>query len=104
MPGPGSLEDIVEQVLVRLRALVGLGPCPLCGAPPQAAPPPPRRARAPGEQVAEHPGRLLSEEELVRYYREGVRALRLSAGCLVTPAARDRARDLAVDLIEGGRP
>ena len=78
-----ALERIVQKVIDRLRSLVGRGPCPLCGAhgshgtPAPAPVPTPLEAPGPvGLQVTEHPDRLLAEDELVSYYRRGVRALR----------------------------
>jgi hypothetical protein len=108
-----TIERIVEKVLRRLlielseggqvlprlspeevqRAMGSLSPAPapvFPSAPPVASP-----------MQFQHPGRLLSEDELVSYFRRGIRMLQLAPRCLVTPAARDRARDLQVDLIEG---
>lgn len=125
-----TIERIVEKVLRRLlvelsdggqhppritaeearRALATLPPEPApplasYAPPPMPAPawsppvvPPPPRPVAPAAHC--HPGRLLSEDELVSYYRRGIRVLQLEPRCLVTPAARDRARDLQVDLLE----
>jgi pyruvate/2-oxoglutarate dehydrogenase complex dihydrolipoamide acyltransferase (E2) component len=111
-----TIERIVEKVLRRL--LVELAPPD--GGPPRltsqeaararaalasaavAPRPPAPRPPAPAPVAHRHPGRLLSEEDLVSYYRRGIRALALEPRCLVTPAARDRARDLQVDLVAGG--
>lgn len=113
-----TIERIVEKVLRRLLAEL---------APPEGGPPrlsaqeaararaslvgevsayaPPARPRpaAPPPSVAHrHPGRLLSEDQLVAYYRRGIRSLALELRCIITPSARDRARDLQVDLVVGG--
>jgi pyruvate/2-oxoglutarate dehydrogenase complex dihydrolipoamide acyltransferase (E2) component len=108
-----TIERIVEKVLRRL--LVELAPPE--GGPPRLTAQEAARARAalasgavaprpvapaPAPVAHRHPGRLLSEEDLVSYYRRGIRALTLEPRCLVTPAARDRARDLQVDLVVGG--
>ncbi len=98
MPGPAELERIVEAVIARLRRLLGVGPCPLCGhhdpaRRPEASPP-----EAAGGPATDHPGRFLGEDDVVRFYRSGARLVRLAPRCIVTPAARDRARDLGVDL------
>lgn len=105
-----TIERIVEKVLRRLLAELA----PPEGGPPRLSPaevararaslgaPPPPRPAAPAPIAHRHPGRLLSEDDLVAYYRRGIRSLALEPRCIVTPAARDRARDLQVDLVVGG--
>lgn len=93
---------LTQQEAARARASLtssfSRGDCEGYAGPAPVLPPAPRMA----PQVAQpHAGRLLSEDELVCYYRRGIRVIQLEARCLVTPAARDRARDLQVDLLEG---
>ncbi len=52
----------------------------------------------PAKGVLVHEGRLLSEDEVVRAFRNGVRLIELDSRVIVTPAARDRAADLGVRL------
>lgn len=99
-----EIERLVELVLARLADL-GVGDCPRCGTsclpPPAPAPAPASAARFAAPQRttgAEHADRLLSEDDVVRYHRSGVRRVTLPPRCLVTPAARDRARDLRIDI------
>lgn len=106
-----TIERIVETVLRRLLvelAPPGGGPPRLSareaararaslGSSTEPAPPPPRARLV----THRHPGRLLSEDELVAYFRRGIRSLELEPHCIVTPSARDRSRDLQVDLVVG---
>ncbi len=49
--------------------------------------------------VRQHYGRLLSEWDVLQVHRSGGRALKVSKKTILTPLARDRARDLGVELI-----
>lgn len=100
-----AIDRIVREVLRRLEGQLPHA-CPQCGCRLDGGAAAPAEARAPvSPRLESHGGRLLSEDEVLRYHRAGVRALELPARCLVTPAARDRARDLKLDLIcEGGKP
>ena len=49
--------------------------------------------------VRRHYGRLLSEWEVLQVHRSGGRAMKLEKATIVTPLAKDRARDLGVELI-----
>lgn len=100
-----TIEAIVERVLRRLLVeLASDGRAPV-----RLTPDEERAGRvalaAPGQhrprprQSHDHAGRLLTEDQVVGYHRRGVRVLGLERGCIVTPAAKDRARDLQVDLV-----
>lgn len=49
--------------------------------------------------VMNHLGRVVSEDDLIRCRKQGKRAIRMYKGTVITPLARERARDLGIDLI-----
>jgi hypothetical protein len=49
--------------------------------------------------VMNHQGRVLSEDDLNRCRKQGKRAIRIYKGTVITPLARDRCRDLGVDIL-----
>lgn len=49
--------------------------------------------------VMNHLGRVLSEDDLNRCRKQGKRAIRVYKGTVITPLARDRAKDLGIDLL-----
>ncbi|MBI4859841.1 MAG: hypothetical protein HY815_06200 [Candidatus Riflebacteria bacterium] len=54
---------------------------------------------APDDPVVEHRGRLLSEGDLLTCRKQGKRAIRLDRKTIVTPLARDRAKDLGIRVV-----
>ncbi len=53
----------------------------------------------PVSSVRQHFGRLLSEWDVLTVHRSGGRAMGLKKSVIITPLARERARDLGVELI-----
>ena len=51
------------------------------------------------DNVHEHLGRVLSEDILLVCRKRGKYAIRTSRGTILTPLARDRARDLGIDIL-----
>jgi hypothetical protein len=80
------VQRVVERLLADPRFLAAAG-----GVRAGSAPPPP-------VAVPRHFGRLLSEWDVLTLHRSGGRALTVARGTIVTPMARDRARDLGVEL------
>ena len=52
-----------------------------------------------GGPAYEHYGRVLSESDLIATRKAGKRAIRCDAKTIITPLARDRARDLGLRII-----
>jgi uncharacterized protein YbjT (DUF2867 family) len=84
------IEEIVRRVVARLLAE---GQLQVAGEP---APGP---APAPRAQGVTHTGRVLTEWEILQAHRSGKGFISLSCKTIVTPLARDRARDLSVELV-----
>lgn len=49
--------------------------------------------------VNRHHGRVLSEWDILTVHRSGGRAIAVARSVIVTPLAKDRARDLSVEII-----
>lgn len=81
------VQRVVERLLADPRFLAAAG-----GGRTGSAPPPP-------VAVQRHFGRLLSEWDILTLHRSGRRAVAVARGTIVTPMARDRARDLGVELL-----
>lgn len=83
-----TLESIVREVVERLLA----SNPELCQALDDAAP------ASPGGSF-EHYSRVLSEGDLIACRKQGKRSIRCDAKTIITPLARDRARDLGIRII-----
>jgi hypothetical protein len=82
-----TLEAIVREVVERL-----LKSNPeLCQSLADSATPPP-------DGTFEHYGRVLSEGDLMACRKHGKRTIRCDAKTIITPLARDRARDLGIRI------
>jgi hypothetical protein len=84
---PKLLEAIVREVVERLLA---------------REPDLPPGPGDDGRGVYEHYGKLLSESDLLLCRKNGLRAIRIDARTIITPLARDRARDLAIPILVRG--
>lgn len=51
-----------------------------------------------GGEAYEHYGRVLSESDLNICRKAGKRAIRCDAKCIITPLARERAKDLGIRI------
>jgi len=54
--------------------------------------------------VVQHYDRVLSEEDLIMCRKQGKHAIRVHKGTIITPLARDRARDLRIDVLVSDEP
>lgn len=81
---PQTLEAIVREVVERLLARH-----------PELCAPAATEDGAPFE----HYGRVLSESDLIACRKIGQRTIRCDAKTIVTPLARDRARDLGIRIV-----
>lgn len=84
------IEEIVRRVVARLMAEGQLQ---------AAAAPGATSAPAPKPQGVTHTGKVLTEWEILQAHRAGKGFISLSRKTIVTPLARDRARDLSVELV-----
>lgn len=82
---PQTLETIVREVVERLLARH-----PELGAP----------AASEDGAAFEHYGRVLSESDLMACRKSGKRTIRCDAKAIITPLARDRARDLGIRIVQ----
>ncbi|MBI4870282.1 MAG: hypothetical protein HY814_01800 [Candidatus Riflebacteria bacterium] len=82
------IEEIVRRVVARLLAAGQL----------QASAPAPSQAEPPRQGVT-HTGRVLTEWDVLLAHRAGKGYITLAKKTIVTPLARDRARDLSVELV-----
>lgn len=53
----------------------------------------------PDDVTSRHSGRVLTEVEVLRCRRDRKVAIRIRKGTIVTPLARDRARDLGIEIV-----
>ena len=86
------IEEIVRRVVARLLAE---GQLQAAGVPTPAPAPAPAQAT----QGVTHTGRVLTEWEILQAHRSGKGFISLSRKTIVTPLARERARDLSVELL-----
>jgi len=102
----GDPEAIAGRALARAQSELGVGDpagelAPAASAPagpghrPTAAAPLPPSNGSPARQV-------VTEEDVIAARAAGQDELRLRAGALVTPLARDAAHDKGIRLVEGG--
>jgi len=98
----GEPEAIVGRALSRAQGELGLGTpaaprerAKEIGGPLEAAAP---RASSNGP----HTRQVVTEDDVIAARADGRHELRLRAGAIVTPLARDAARDKGVRLVEGG--
>ncbi len=82
---PQTLEAIVREVVERL----------LARHPELCAP-----AASEDGNAFEHYGRVLSEGDLLVCRKTGQRTIRCDARAIITPLARDRARDLGIRIVQ----
>ena len=84
-----TLEAIVREVVQRLLAA---NPDLLAGFAPDGD--------AADQDVYEHYGRVLSESDLIACRKLAKRAIRCDARAIVTPLARERAKDLCIRIVQ----
>jgi hypothetical protein len=95
----GDPEAIVGRALARAQGELGVDGRSTAPPPPAAEP-----ATPAGPRSAPHgssPRQVITEDDVLAARAAGRDELRLSAGALVTPLARDAARDKSVRLVEG---
>ena len=93
----GDAEAIVGRALARAQAELGVGDAAVQARPSGLAP-----AAAPPSASNESTGRqVVTEDDVLAARAAGKDELRLGVGALVTPLARDAARDKGVRLVEG---
>ena len=84
------IEEIVRRVLERLLKDPRFSSVAAEG----------QSSQAPAKSsVRQHYGRLLSEWDVLTVHRAGGRAMKMAKSTIITPLAKDRARDLGVELI-----
>lgn len=81
-----ALEALVREVVERL----------LAQHPELFTDSPPAHKPTIDANVLDHPGRLLSEGDLAPCRKLGIRRIRVRAKTVITPQARDRAKDLGI--------
>ena len=96
----GDPEAIVGRALARAQGELGVdGRSTAPPAAPSAGPATP--ASPPSAPNGSSPRQVVTEDDVLAARAAGRDELRLSAGALVTPLARDAARDKGVRLVEG---
>jgi hypothetical protein len=78
------VREIVERLLAKNPALIVSSPSGDAGA----------------DSVHEHYGRVLSEGDLLACRKAQKRAIRVEPRTIITPLARDRAKDMGIRILE----